>query len=431
MRGRIRRVILWTGLLALFSGTALAEERWVYRYNGPEDGDDHANSIVAGWDGNLYAAGYSYLRGTGEDFTVVSLSSSGVERWVYRYNGPGNGDDHANSIVTGSDGNLYAAGYSYGSGTGYDLTVVSLEASGVERWVHGYNGAVDATDVANSVVAGSDGNLYAAGYSYGDFTLVSLDPSGVERWVYRYNAPGNVAGLANSIDFGLDNNLYAAGSTQASGGLHDFTVLSLTDSGVERWVYRESGPWGGADWANSVVMGSDGNVYGAGLSWVGSTSGWDFTVVSLSDSGVERWVYRYNGFGSRWDEANSIVMGPDGNLYAAGRSGSSGTGEDFTVVSLSTSGSERWVYRYNGSGNGDDYANSIVAGSDGNLYAAGYSYGSGTGRDFTPWVLSAGSTDTMGLQVERMCPTQSLWDWTASSTPQDGVMESVLRTSRW
>ena len=59
------------------------------------------------------------------DFTVISLTIAGDENWIYRYNGPANDVDVANSIVYGSDGNIYAAGYSNGSGN-YDFTVISL-----------------------------------------------------------------------------------------------------------------------------------------------------------------------------------------------------------------------------------------------------------------------------------------------------------------
>jgi len=45
---------------------------------------------------------------------------------LYRYDGPGNSDDFANSLVAGPDGNIYAAGSSTGSDSTYDFTVISL-----------------------------------------------------------------------------------------------------------------------------------------------------------------------------------------------------------------------------------------------------------------------------------------------------------------
>jgi hypothetical protein len=440
MNGRIIRVLLWIGLLGLLSASVFAQERWVYRYNGSANSDDVAHLVVLGPDGNLYVAGASCGSGTSGDLTVVSLTGSGVERWVYRYNGPADNDDVAHSIALGPDGNLYVAGRSGGIGTGWDFMVVSLTDSGVERWVYRYNGPADNNDVAQSIVVGSDGNLYAAGMSYGtgtsgDFTVVSLTDSGVERWVYRYDGPSNFMDWANSIVMGLDGNLYVAGTSYGSGTDGDLTVVSLTDSGVERWVYRYDGPanyldqansiavgsdsslyvagysvgngtdfdftvvsltdsgaerwvyrYDGSlsftDWANSIVMGLDSNLYAVGTSYGTGTSG-DLTVVSLTDSGVERWVYRYDGTGHSSDGAYSVITGPDGNLYSAGTSYESGISHDFAVVSLTDSGVERWVYRYNGSANSDDVAHSIVMGLDGNLYAAGYSTGDGTSRDFT------------------------------------------------
>jgi uncharacterized delta-60 repeat protein len=422
MRGRIVRVALWAVLLGLFCTGASAQERWVYRYNGSADSTDMASSIVVGLDGNLYAAGYSHESLTDRDFTVVSLNASGVERWVYRYNGPGNDWDHAYSIVEGGDGNFYAAGYSCGIGTSDDFTVVSLTNSGTERWVYRYNGPGNKGDWAWSIVAGLDGNLYVAGGSYGieidyDLVVVSLTESGAERWVYRYNGPGNGHDGAQSIAVDSDGNLYAAGYSDGGASLSDFTVVSLTDSGVERWVYRYNGPADTSDAAKSIVVGTDGNLYAAGQSNGDGTSH-DFTVVSLTDSGTERWVYRYNGPGSWWDEAYCIVMGPDGNLYAAGESYGDGTSDDFIVVSLTALGSDRWIYRYNGPGNGSDDASSIVMASDGNLYAAGTIRGTGTLTDLSAISLTESGSERW---VYRYNGPGNQGDWaTAIATGSDG-----------
>ena len=97
---------------------------------------------------------------------MISLTPSGTERWVYTYDGSGNGTDFARSVVVGLDGHIYAAGFSEGSGTGADFTVVSLTSSGVERWVYTHNGSADTIDYACSVVYGADGNIYITGWSY-------------------------------------------------------------------------------------------------------------------------------------------------------------------------------------------------------------------------------------------------------------------------
>ena len=351
-------------------------ERWVYRYNGPVDSADVAYSLVYGADGNIYAAGYSQGIGTGNDFMVISLNKdTGDTNWVYRYNGPGNGEDVAKAVVYGGDSNIYAAGYSTGSGTGYDFVVFSINKDiGDTNWVYRYNGPGNGWDRAYSIVWGMDGNIYAAGYSVGintrgDITILSLTPSGVERWVYRYNGPVDSNDVAAAVVYGADGNIYASGYSQRTGGIAKFTVISTTSGGSERWVYADS--MEGV--AYSLVYGGDGNVYAAGYF---SIYYHDIGIVSLTALGDERWRYSYAGppgsSGDDLDEIRSIVYGADGNIYAAGVSDSTDWTQPtpaFTVISLTPAGSERWVYRYY-SGL-FDWANSIVYGADSNLYAAG------------------------------------------------------------
>jgi hypothetical protein len=392
MNGRIVRVLLSAGLLVISSSSLFAQERWVYLYDNPGNGRGEASSIVAGPSGDIYAAGW-----TGNDFTVVNLTDSGVERWVYQYNGPENGPDRANSIMVGSDGNIYAAGLSTGIGTHYDFTVVSLTDSGVERWVYRYDGPGDYWDEASSIIMGSDGNIYAAGWSTGiatqcDFTVVSLTNLGEERWVYRYDGFASSNDEAFSIVAGSDGTLYAAGLSAEGDTTADLTVISLSSLGVECWVYSYDGPASYNDVARSIIMGSDGNLYAAGWS-TGVGTDQDFTALSLTDSGAERWVYRYDGPASDYDGALSIIMGSDGNLYAAGWSTGVGTDLDFTALSLTDSGVERWVYRYDGPAGWGDCACSIVTGSGNDLYVAGYSVASATSSDFTVVSLTNSGTE--------------------------------------
>jgi hypothetical protein len=228
---------------ALFVAMSFAQvERWVYTYNGTGNADDMALSVILGDDGNIYAAGQSRGNGTGLDFTVISLAPDGNERWVYIYNGPGNTDDTAKQILYGSDGNIYACGQSIGETSSNDFIVISLTQSGTERWVYRYNGTGNGPDEATSIDYGLDGNIYVAGYcfgvsSYQDFIVISLDTAGSERWTYIYDAgqyPGN--DFARSIVCGSDTNIYAAGQIYNWVTLEDFAMVSLDSAGSVRWV---------------------------------------------------------------------------------------------------------------------------------------------------------------------------------------------------
>jgi hypothetical protein len=380
-----------TGLAILIAVGSAQTERWVHNYDGPSSGDDWAYSVVYGTDGNVYATGFSESTATGRDFTVISLTSTDSLRWVYRYNGPGNGTDWGNAIVYGQDGNVYAAGVSAGTGTAEDFTVISLTADGAERWIYRVDGAAHSRDEAVSIAYGQDGNVHAAGVTTGsgssqDLTVVSLDTAGGERWICKYDWTSG-ADWANSLVYGKDGNLYAGGFSYDSLNFRPCIVLSLTTAGARRWVYR----YADRGEIYSVVSDTDGNLCAAGATGVGAAQ--DFTVIGLTPDGGERWDYKYNGPGDSTDLARSIVCGADGNLYAAGYSTGIETGQDLTVISLTPSGSERWVYRHEGSGFADDWAGSLVCGPGGVVYAAGACYGSTSAADFTVVSLTSAGAE--------------------------------------
>lgn len=404
-----------------------AQENWVYRYDGAGDNDE-ANSVVYGSDGNIYAAGYSIGQGTGKDFMVISLTQAGDTNWTYRYNGQGNGDDEATSMVYGSDDNIYIAGYTTGSGTAFDIIVISLTTTGDTNWIYQYN-ALDNDDIARSIAYGNDNNLYIAGYSeqenpyfcdlliisltntgdvrwgyrnnprwhnefyqiiYGSdeniyacgycleeawessLTVVSLDTTGAENWIYHRFAQFN---RGFCVDFGLDGNIYAGGTVKVGAGImEDFAIVSLTQEGNLNWlfaypdsVYPDYGV------VYSITYGLDNNIYGAGFQQ-------HPFVVSITAAGDTIWTYSEYGSGS----VKSIVYGFDGEIYAAGENET-----DFKVWCFSNAGSTNWVYTYDGPAFYYDGATSIVFGDNNDVYAAGYSTGQGSYKDITVISLQA------------------------------------------
>ncbi len=378
----------------------LAQAKFTYRYNGPGNGADEAYSLAYGGASLVYVGGKSYGDGSDYDFVVVSLDN-GSQRWLYRYNGPGNGADEAQSVVFGADGNVYAAGTSCGDDS-CDIVVISLTVAGTWRWTYKYDGPDSSVDCALALTYGLDGNIYVAGKSHGvglndDLIVISLNSSGNERWAYRYNSPYNGSDAACHIVSGPDSNIYVCGHTGAYGDSSTyFTVLSLSSNGTLRWMHRlgeSTAARPGHDEAYDLVVDRSRNVCAVGRSWDFCT-GDDFTVVSLSPAGQQRWTFKYKGFKKRSDAAKSIACGVDSNLCVAGYSGCFGSGFDFsdqTVVSLTPAGFLRWVYLYDGPGSGSDVASDIVTiPAFGYLTAiAGFAWGKGTYADFTIKVLTA------------------------------------------
>jgi hypothetical protein len=108
---------------------------WVRRYNGPYNNVDNARAIAIDNSGNVYVTGESYGAGPGVDwdYATIKYSSTGVEEWVVRYDGPAHGEDKAVSIAVDGSGNVYVMGSSKGDGTSDDFTTIKYsQTTGIE-----------------------------------------------------------------------------------------------------------------------------------------------------------------------------------------------------------------------------------------------------------------------------------------------------------
>ncbi len=169
-------------------------QQWFQRYSGTSSssGSDAAFSIAVNDSGNVYVTGESIGFGTLYDYATVKYNSSGVLQWHQRYNGPGNGYDNAYSIAVDSSGNLYVTGKSLGISTDFDYATIKYNSSGDSVWLRRYNGPGSGEDYANSIAIDGLGNVYVTGQSTGSGTgldfatikysqfLVSIQPISTE-----------------------------------------------------------------------------------------------------------------------------------------------------------------------------------------------------------------------------------------------------------
>jgi outer membrane protein assembly factor BamB len=178
---------------------------------------------------------------------VAYDAASGTQRWVARYNGPGNGNDGTFALAVSPDGVAVVTGYDW-SGTSYDYATVAYDAaSGTQRWVVRYNGPGNVDDVATAVGAAPDGaTVFVTGYSAGyntslDYATVAYDATtGTERWVTRYNGPGNGDDGAYALGVGRHGGtVFVTGYSAGSNASFDYaTVAYDAASGTQRRVAR-------------------------------------------------------------------------------------------------------------------------------------------------------------------------------------------------
>lgn len=67
----------------------------------------------------------------------------------------------------------------------------------------------------------------------------------------------------------------------------------------------------------------------------------------------EKWVARFNGTGNSRDGVRAAVVDPSGNVYVKGNSSGSGVNFDYATIKYNTAGVQQWAARYNGPGNED------------------------------------------------------------------------------
>ena len=361
-------------------------QQWVQRYNGPGNNRDYPYALATDNSDNIYVSGESYGSGTNADYATIKYNSSGVQQWVQRYNGFGNGYDQAASIsIDGSD-NVYVTGISEGSGTDYDYATIKYSPAGVQVWVQRYNGPANSIDYANAIAIDGSGNVCVTGVSYGsgssyDYLTIKYNSAGETLWTRRYNGPGNYTDGAFDIVADNAGNVYVTGRSYGSGTGKDWATIKYNADGVEQWVQRSNGAGSGEDGAYCLALDGLGNVYVTGYSYNSITKK-DYVTIKYNPIGVEQWTQRYNGPENGDDEAYYIAVDILGNVYVTGQSYGSGTNFDYVTIKYNSAGNEQWIERYDGPGNREDKACCLAFDGMNNIYVTGKSFGANTSYDF-------------------------------------------------
>lgn len=370
------------------------EKLWEARYNNP-DLADGAVGITVDQSGNVYVTGYG-SRGPNGWFQYVTLkyNSNGEEVWVSRLTPSWHPTHFPVGIGVDSNGNVYVAGYSGYAASPWsaaDIVTFKYNQEGILQWMKAYDTPVWGwiwDDWASAMTVDSDGNVYVAGTaghridrylrsSY-DSVLLKYDTNGNLQWRATYAGPGS-EDRHSAIAMDMNGNSYVTGWSRI-GGDYDYVTVKYDSNGNQQWVARYSTPGGGTDVATAIAADGGGNVYVTGYGGMGTVH---YTTIKYDTDGNQLWAKEYRGSGSLGDVATSIGLAGDGSAYVTGYSYSEGGGYDFATIKYSADGVEAWVRRYNGSGNGDDYANTLAIDKEGNVYVAGGSFGSGTNLDYT------------------------------------------------
>lgn len=270
------------------------------------------------------------------------------------------------------------------------VLVLSLQtfSQSTQDWAVRYNGSGNGTDIANAMVVDGAGNVYVTGHSIQsgtsyDYVTIKYDTKGVWQWGKSYNGTGNAEDWARAIAVDRAGNVYVTGGSGGSGtSENDYFTIKYNNDGEWQWGQVYNGPGNGNDEAASIAVDGAGNVYVTGES-MGNGTLFDYATVKYDSNGTEQWVQRFHGEGDGRDMARAIAVDGSGNVYVTGQSTGSGTGLDQVTIKYNTSGIWQWGQSYNGSGNSDDDALAIAVDRSGNVYVTGDSWESGgAGSDY-------------------------------------------------
>ncbi|MGA9115400.1 MAG: SBBP repeat-containing protein [Bacteroidota bacterium] len=366
--------------------TANGSTDWSARYNPPDESDELAAAIAVDASRNVHVAASQWGWGTGEDYVAIKYSSTGGERWVATYNGPGNDYDEPTCITVDGSGNVFVGGASTGAGTAEDFALVKFSSLGVRLWTARYSGAANDFDAGMAAVVDGAGNAVLAGVSYGsvtdeDVVLVRYNAAGAELWNAWYNGPGNSEDEAVAMAAGRGGLTAITGSSYDLDTQSDYATAVFGPAGSLLWEARYNGTGEGEDYAAAVVVDGSDNVYVTGTSF-GQATGYDITTVKYNSAGARQWVSRYTGTGAGVDEAAAIALDPSGNVIVAGSRSSPATNKDYVVIKYGPTGTAQWISSYNGPVDYIDQVYAAAVDASGNVYVTGASFGSSSDFDF-------------------------------------------------
>ena len=246
-------------------------------------------------------------------------------------------------------------------------------------WVAIYNGPAKGEDRAHALALDEAGNVCVTGFSAGedgtdwDYVTIKYSPAGRKLWTARYDGPGNGEGYPLDVAVDTVGNVYVTGYLAGAGTQSDWVTIKYDTDGNELWVTPHNGPANGFDAAMALGLDPGGNVYVTGMT-EGNGTGRDAVTIKYDPDGSELWVARYNGPGNGTDSNRALVVDASGAVHVTGTSVGDGTGFDAVTIKYDADGSELWVARYIGPGDSDEKGRDVTLDGQGNVCVTGSGY---------------------------------------------------------
>jgi len=231
------------------------------------------------------------------------------------------------------------------------------------------------------------------------FTPIFLFAQVDTVWARKWSSSGALSDWAYAIAIDDSGYVYVTGTTENSGTNNDCTTIKYAPEGDTVWVrnYASAGSYN--ERASCIALGASGSIYLTGYTM--SSSAGDYLTIKYRPNGDTAWVRRYNGTGNGYDFAHWICVDNQENVYVTGYSRGTSYQDDIATVKYDSNGNQIWVSRINGSGNYNDKGHKVVADNNGYVYVVGYvnPFATGTLYDYVTIKLNAQNGDTVWIRT--------------------------------
>jgi uncharacterized delta-60 repeat protein len=391
--GKMKKVII---ALLLGFCTINLYSQWASNYWGNINGDlniVNARGMAVTTDrwGRCFVAGYVMSETNGNDIVVIKYNNDGDTVWVRSYNGSGNSEDKAFGIVTDYEGDVYVIGSVTLNGRGLDLVLLKYRKNGNLLWARTYGATSQMlNDEGLAVTLDENGRVCVTGYctnadGSSDILIQRYSPSGNLLFTTKFDGEDNLDSKGYGIAVNSNNAIYVSGYVTTAENQEDIAVVKLNQNGNIAWTRIYEGGSESSDKAFGIAVDETDNIYVTGfVSEDNSGNSTDAVLLKYNGAGTVKWERSYDGEGNiTQDKAWGIVVDEDNNsVFITGQTTTLSSGLDYLTAKYSYSGVRRWVSKYNGTGNGDDYANAISLLNGNKVIVTGASWGTGSNHDY-------------------------------------------------
>jgi len=349
---------------------------WEHTYNNANNSFDYGTAVATDDSDNIYIAGTSLTSLPAYfDFVIRKYDSSGAVKWTVTYNGPGSNYDIPTDIKF-FNGAVYVTGTSVGSGTGADYCTIKYDRGGGSAlWTSRYD-YNSLTDIPATLTIASNGNIVVSGGSAStntnwDFATVKYKAtSGSQQSVVRSTSSGLGLDLPTAAAVDQDGNIYVCGYAAITSNGYDIKIVKL-DTGLSiLWADTLDGGAHLNDQANSIGVDANGNVYVTGYT-TKLNGGSDYITIKYNSSGALQWQKRYSATDTtKFSQAKHLDIDPYGSILVTGTVFKFSHKEILTLA-YDVSGNKLWEKWYEGNGNLNNYALTVRVDTNNTFYVMG------------------------------------------------------------